>query len=276
MGWIGSRAGAAIVVSLILAATSACGGGKPDVKSPGAEGASSNAGPAEVGKPAPDLSMQTVNGKGSVTMESLKGKVAVIDFWATWCGPCKQSFPKLEELAKKYAGKVEVIGVSVDDSKDGVAEFAKEHGATFPIGWDDGHSIANRWKVGTMPTTYVVDSSGTVRYIHDGYHDGEAEKIGKELAELADEPSGGGAKSKVATTGSDSAGGSKSGSDSGSDSGDKPKDGDKVAATGSGGGGDDGAAEEAPPPKKGAGKKPGGKGAGKKPGGGKKPAPKKK
>lgn len=263
-----SRGCAAFFVSVILAATPACGGGKPDVKAPGAEGA--NNGPAEVGKPAPDLSITTVNGKGNVTMESLKGKVAVIDFWATWCGPCKQSFPKLEELAKKYSGKVEIVGVSVDDSKDGVAEFAKEHGATFAIGWDDGHTIANRWKVGTMPTTYVVDATGTVRFIHDGYHDGEAEKLGKELAELSDEPSGG--KTKVASSGGDTAKPADSGGDK-----DKPKDepakeGDKTAAAG-GGDGDAAPTEETPPPKKG-GKgngKGGGKGGGKKPGG----APKK-
>jgi len=259
---IGSRFGLVCVVSLAVASSLGCGSSKPDAKAATGEGGGNNNGPAEVGKAAPDLSMSTVNGKGSVSMESLKGKVAVIDFWATWCGPCKQSFPKLEELAKKYSGKVEIIGVSVDDSKDGVAEFAKEHGATFAIGWDDGHAIANRWKVGTMPTTYVVDSTGTVRYIHDGYHDGEADKIGKELAELSDEPGGGGSTSKVA-----------------SGDGDKPAggDGDKPASGGDTAGGDPPAD---PPPAPPTGKKPGGKtkpGGGKKPGGGgKKPGGKKK
>ena len=140
-------------------------------------GRSNDKGPAEVGKAAPDLSVKTVNGKGEITRDSLAGKVAIVDFWATWCGPCKQSFPKLEELAKQNQGKVQVVGISVDDKSDGVADFAKSNGATFPIGWDDGHAIANRWKVDSMPTTYILDSSGTVRYIHAGYHDGEAETI---------------------------------------------------------------------------------------------------
>ncbi|MBS2011640.1 MAG: TlpA family protein disulfide reductase [Deltaproteobacteria bacterium] len=259
---IGSRFGLACVVSLAVASSIGCGGGKPDVKAPTGEAGGKNDGPAEVGKPAPDLSITTVNGKGSVSMESLKGKVAVIDFWATWCGPCKQSFPKLEELAKKFSGKVEIVGVSVDDSKDGVAEFAKEHGATFPIGWDDGHTIANRWKVGTMPTTYVVDSTGTVRFIHDGYHDGEADKISKELAELSDEPGGGSTKSKVADSGEKPP------------AGDTPPAGDKPAGDKPAGDSASGDAAD-PPPEKPAGKKPGkGKPAGKKPaGGGGKPKP---
>ncbi len=156
---------------------------------PAAE-AEGKGGPAEVGKAAPDLKVTTVNGQGAVTLESLSGKIAVVDFWATWCGPCKQSFPKLEELAKQNVGKVQVVGISVDDSSDGVADFAKVNGATFPVGWDEGHSIAGRWKVETMPTTYILDATGTVRFIHAGYKDGEADVMAKEIASLSD-PGGG-------------------------------------------------------------------------------------
>ncbi len=176
--------GMAVGLSLVLAAGTGCGGSKQEAKSPAGGGAASNSGPAEVGKPAPDLSIQTLNGKGKVTLESLQGKIVIVDFWATWCGPCKQSFPKLEELSKKLGNKVEIIGVSVDDSSDGVLEFAKENKATFAIGWDEGHDIANRWKVGTMPTTYILDGSGTVRFIHDGYHDGETDVMAKEVATI--------------------------------------------------------------------------------------------
>jgi thiol-disulfide isomerase/thioredoxin len=260
-----TRSSAAVVLALIVAATSACGGSKKEAKSPGSDGSGSSdgasgnhAGPAEVGKPAPDLSVQTLNGKGKISNESLSGKVAIVDFWATWCAPCKQSFPKLEEMAKKYAGKVEIVGVSVDDDKDGVAAWAKENGATFAIGWDDGHAIANRWKVGTMPTTYILDSSGTVRYIHDGYRPGEADEIQKELVALQSEPvSAPKGKDKDATA-----------------SADPPKDAPAAAADPPAGG-EDGGGEAgetpAPPPKKGPGKG-AGKGAGK---GGKKQPPKK-
>jgi cytochrome c biogenesis protein CcmG, thiol:disulfide interchange protein DsbE len=268
MGWFRTRASAAAGLTFVLAVASACGGSKPAPMTPTEGGGGSNdKGPAEVGKAAPDLSVKTVNGKGEITRDSLAGKVAIVDFWATWCGPCKQSFPKLEELAKQNQGKVQVVGISVDDKSDGVADFAKSNGATFAIGWDDGHAIANRWKVDSMPTTYILDSSGTVRYIHAGYHDGEAETIAKELATLSAEPTSGKAKSDVAST--DTATPPPAADPADKSAGDKTA-GDKTAAAG---GDDSGDKAEEPPKKKpgkggkkpaGAGKKPAGKPPGKK------------
>ena len=258
------RASAVLGISFILAATSACGGGsKKPPMTPTADG-DSKSGPAEVGKGAPDLKIETVNGKGSITLDSLSGKIAVVDFWATWCGPCKQSFPKLEELAKQNSGKVQVVGISVDDKSDGVADFAKANGATFPIGWDDGHTIAGRWKVDTMPTTYILDATGKVRFIHAGYKDGEADVIAKELATLSSEPAAAGAKTAVA--GADKPAGDKPAGDK--PAGDKPA-GEKPAgdtATA------DPPADPVPTPTKKGGKKPGAKKPGAKPTPKKKPA----
>jgi len=262
MAWFTTRASAVVGFSFVLAVTSACGGSKKPPMTPTPDGEGGKAGPAEVGKPAPELKLATVNGKGSITLESLSGKIAVVDFWATWCGPCKQSFPKLEELAKQNTGKVQVIGISVDDKADGVADFAKANGATFPIGWDDGHTIAGRWKVDTMPTTYILDTTGKVRFIHAGYKDGEADVIAKELATLASEPSSGSAKTDPA--GDKPAGDKPAGDKPAGDkpAGDKPADPPVAAA--------DPPPADPPPGKKPGGKKPGAK----KPGG--KPPPKKK
>ncbi len=195
-----TRALAVLGVSLVVTGVTACGGTKQEAKTAGATGGDSKDGAVEVGKHAPDLSIQTVNGQGSVSLDSLQGKIAVIDFWATWCGPCKQSFPRLEALSKRHSGRVAVVGVSVDDEKDGVLPFAKANGASFAIGWDEGHSIANRWHVETMPTTVILDSTGTVRYIHAGYHDDEPEQIDKELLTLVNEaPAKGDSKTAVAS-----------------------------------------------------------------------------
>ena len=261
MAWFRTRVSAAAGLSFILAVTAGCGSSATAPKSGGAGGSSesNDKGPAEVGKGAPDLSIQTVNGKGQITRDSLSGKVAIVDFWATWCGPCKQSFPKLEELAKQNQGKVQVVGISVDDKSDGVADFAKSNGATFAIGWDDGHAIANRWKVDSMPTTYILDGSGTVRYIHAGYHDGEADVIAKELATLAAEPpSTGKAKSDVASaSGSSDSADTSASKDSAKD---PPAKDPPAAAAGSDDSGDK--TDDTPPPKKKPGKK---KAPGKKP-----------
>jgi DsbE subfamily thiol:disulfide oxidoreductase len=248
-----NRFGIPVAFSLVTAVVG-CGGSGPGAKT-AADAAGGGSDHAEVGKPAPDLSIQTLNGKGKVSLESLQGKLVVVDFWATWCGPCKQSFPKLEELSKKVGDKVEVVGISVDDEKKGVLEFAKENGATFAIGWDEGHSIASRWKVGTMPTTFIVDGTGTVRYIHDGYHDGETKLMEKELATLADEsPS----NTKLAKNDE-----KKSGDDADQKKDDKKeekKDEEKTAdaapSSASGGGDDEKSEPPPPPPKKKAGKKP--------------------
>lgn len=196
-----TRARALVGVSFVVALTSACGGSGKPANAPGQEGGEGGSGTAQLDKPAPDLSIQTMNGKGSVSLASLQGKIAIIDFWATWCGPCKKSFPALEDLSKKYSDKVVIVGISCDDSKDGVLDWAKAQGATFPIGWDDGHTIAKRWKVDKMPTTYVLDGTGTVRFVHDGYHDDEADLITRELALLTSEPppASAGPKNEVAS-----------------------------------------------------------------------------
>jgi thiol-disulfide isomerase/thioredoxin len=139
---------------------------------------------AEVGQPAPDLAIHSLNGKGDVRLHDLHGKVVLVDFWATWCAPCKKSFPALEAVASKYPGRVQVVGVNVNDESSGIVDFAKQAGTTFPVGWDDRHSIAERWSVPTMPSTYIVDEAGTVRFVHVGYHDGEEDEMGKEIASL--------------------------------------------------------------------------------------------
>ena len=96
--------------------------------------------------------------EGEISLDGLQGKVVIIDFWATWCDPCKASFPKLEELSKKLGDKAEIVGVSVDEESKGIAEFAKANGATFAVGWDEGHAIAKRWgDITKMPTTFIVD-----------------------------------------------------------------------------------------------------------------------
>lgn len=165
-----------------------CGGAGNGAKG-AADESGGGSGHAEVGRQAPDLSIHALNGKGMISLQALQGKVVIVDFWATWCPPCKQSFPKLEALSTKVGDNVRIVGISVDVEKQGILEFAKELGATFAIGWDEGQTLASQWRVRTMPTTFIVDGSGKIRYVHDGYHDGDIERMEKELAALAEERS---------------------------------------------------------------------------------------
>jgi peroxiredoxin len=118
-------------------------------------------------------------------MAGLSGKVVIVDFWATWCEPCKKSFPKLQDLNARYkADGLAVVGVSEDDDKGGIKEFANSFGADFPLLWDSDKSIAGKWEPGSMPATFIIDRKGLVRFMHHGYHDGEELEIEKEVKSL--------------------------------------------------------------------------------------------
>jgi peroxiredoxin len=171
-----------LCVLVVATASAACAGGGA-----GESGAASpSAGKHELlNNPAPELSGESVNGKGKVSLAQWKGKVVLVDFWATWCEPCKKSFPKLEELRVKYAASgFELVAVSEDDEQNGVKEFGTNHGATFPLLWDKDKSIANRWHPPNMPSSFIVDKKGVVRFVHLGYHDGEEKEIEAELKSL--------------------------------------------------------------------------------------------
>jgi len=181
------RALAFVGLSLMI---SACGG---------AVGAAQ--GPGEVGKKAPNLSIQSLNGKGAVSLSSLSGKVTVVEFWATWCEPCKKSLTQLEELRKRSGGNVEVIGISVDDTSSGVEDFAKAQGLSFPIAWDENHSLMFRWSVAEMPATFILDGKGRIRFVHEPEKNKDpADLIAREIALLTDEGSPSDAKTEVAST----------------------------------------------------------------------------
>ncbi len=174
-------------LTALVAATSSCGGGNgggAGATTPvGSNTAMRCQGEAKVGNPASSFRLDSLNGGGTVAMQP--GKVTVVDFWATWCEPCKKSFPKYQELYVKYkASGLEIVAVSVDDDKGGIADFAKTYGAKFPVGWDEGHKIADCYKPESMPSAYLIDKSGTVRSIHRGYHDGEENEIEKEIKGL--------------------------------------------------------------------------------------------
>ncbi len=153
-----------------------------DVSDKPSSGDAPKAGKAS-GPKAPTFSLDSITTKGKVTI--VPGKVTIVDFWATWCEPCKKSFPALQELYTKYqASGLEIAALSVDDEKGGIAQFAKTYGAKFPVGWDQGHKVADQWKPENMPSTYVVDKDGVVRFTHKGYHEGEEKELEKEIKSL--------------------------------------------------------------------------------------------
>lgn len=139
--------------------------------------------PSSGGDMAPTFTLDSMNGAGKLTIE--KGKVTIVDFWATWCEPCKKSFPKLQELHVKHKSSgLNVLAISVDDDKKDIPAFIKRYGAKFPVGWDSDHSIAHNYKPETMPSSFVVDKNGKIRFRHVGYHPGEEDELEKEFKQL--------------------------------------------------------------------------------------------
>src|SRR5262245_28515817 len=131
------------------------------------------AGPAaalDSGERMPEIGIKDLSGN-AVSLASLKGKVVIVDFWATWCGPCKESMPVLEKLHKKYGSQgLVVVGVSVDEEAANVGPFIKKMKVSFPIVHDASHKVADRFKPPKMPSSYVIDRKGIVRHVHEGFH----------------------------------------------------------------------------------------------------------
>jgi len=164
-----------------------CGGG--GAAGAGANDASSAQHPL-IGKPAPGISAEYVTGEGPKNLEDAKGRVVILDFWGTFCEPCKKSFPKYQELVDQYGGDLAVIAVSVDEpddtKKEALEEFAKETQAKFTIVWDKDHKAAEQYGLAqlTMPSSFVIDKEGVVRHLHKGFKEGEEAELNSEVKEL--------------------------------------------------------------------------------------------
>jgi len=128
--------------------------------------------------------LKDLNGN-TVTMDSFKGKVVFLDFWASWCGPCKEELPELELLYKKYAKDgFEVIGVSVDKSESNAAEFLKKRPVSFTILTNIKGDVADAYGLPGMPTGYIIGKDGVIQHRHVGFAKAFLPIYEKEIVEL--------------------------------------------------------------------------------------------
>jgi thiol-disulfide isomerase/thioredoxin len=131
----------------------------------------------------PDLGAYRLEGD----LPALPPKGALLlDFWASWCAPCKQSFPALQRLHEAYAARgLVILAVSVDDDDAAMRQFLEQQTATFHVARDAGHALVESCAIAAMPTSFLVDGDGRVRYVHNGFHEGETEpELRRQIEEL--------------------------------------------------------------------------------------------
>jgi thiol-disulfide isomerase/thioredoxin len=150
--------------------------------------ASTGAWALEAGARLPDLSLPALESGAPVALSSLKGKVVYVDFWASWCVPCRLSMPKLDALYRQHADKgFVVVGVNKDTGVPEAERFLKKVSVTFPLARDGGDAAARAFDVKAMPSGYLVDRKGVVRYIHRGFTEETAVELEKQVDALLKE-----------------------------------------------------------------------------------------
>jgi thiol-disulfide isomerase/thioredoxin len=147
-----------------------------------------SASPADlVGKTAGDFALRSLKQENIRLSEQL-GEVVLINFWATWCGPCRQEMPLLDEIYVKYrrAGLV-LLSVNIDEDVERAAEMAATLGVSYPVLLDTRNEVARAYDIGTMPLTVLIDREGTIRYVSEGYKPGYERRYTEKLRELLNE-----------------------------------------------------------------------------------------
>ncbi len=144
--------------------------------------------PAASSPPAAAFSLQSRDG-APVSLASLKGQVVLINFWATWCGPCRKEMPLLEQIHAKYAPLgFAMIGVNVEEDTRMMNAFLKDVPVKFPILLDPANSVSKLYNVSAMPSTVIVDRKGNIRFVHQGYQPGDEGTYQDVIRQLIREP----------------------------------------------------------------------------------------
>jgi cytochrome c biogenesis protein CcmG/thiol:disulfide interchange protein DsbE len=167
------------LVALLLALAAGCA-------TTGGDAAGGGGSANQVGAPLPPLKVETLGGK-QIDVASYRGRVLLLDVWASWCGPCKQELPMLDAMAKRLKGQgVEILAVSVDQERANVEKFMHGRGRwELTVAHDPAGVIADRLQPDKMPTSYIVDRSGIVRYVNAGFVPDDAPGIERRLREVA-------------------------------------------------------------------------------------------
>ncbi len=138
-----------------------------------------------VGDTAPSFKARSIDGSSNVSLEDYRGKVVLIDFWASWCPPCLRSFPKYDDLRREIGTTdFEIVAINVDENTEDAKKFLAKHPVAFPIVKDPKGVLPGVFGVKAMPTSYLIDQNGVVKYVHAAFKEGDIEKLRVEIEKL--------------------------------------------------------------------------------------------
>jgi thiol-disulfide isomerase/thioredoxin len=136
---------------------------------------------------APDFTLQNNAGE-NVRLAEQRGQVVMLNFWASWCGPCRKEMPLLDEMQKRYGDAgFRLYGVNVEEDNADAKKLLKELGVTFPVLFDPQSKVSSLYGVDSMPFTVLIDKKGKLRVVHRGYKEGDENKYREHIRELIKE-----------------------------------------------------------------------------------------
>jgi thiol-disulfide isomerase/thioredoxin len=148
-------------------------------------------GGGKVGAPMPSIVVRQIDGRRKIDLGALKGKVVLVDIWASWCGPCMEEMPLLDAMAARLKSKgVEIIAVSVDEDKASAQQFLSSRPSwSLTVAHDPKGKLPEALQPSKMPSSYVMDSEGIIRYVNEGFERKDIKVLEKRLVALAAEDS---------------------------------------------------------------------------------------
>jgi thiol-disulfide isomerase/thioredoxin len=143
----------------------------------------------DVNRPAPNCALSNLEVSEKYDLQRFKGQVVYVDFWASWCGPCVQSFPYMNTLNHDLKEQgLQVLGINLDENAEDAHDFVSHTPPEFLVAADSNGNCAKEFGVKAMPSTFLVDRKGVIREIHYGFRPGEAKEFRGKVEQLLAEP----------------------------------------------------------------------------------------
>ena len=141
---------------------------------------------ADVGDKAPAFALLTAQGE-TVSLERLHGRVVFVDFWASWCAPCRRSFPWMNDMQKRYGERgVTIVAINVDKRREDADRFLRQYPASFAVVYDAPGATPGAYDVKAMPSSFVVDRDGRIAAIEHGYRDDRGAELEAKIRSIVD------------------------------------------------------------------------------------------